>query len=123
MNREFVNKKTKKRVTYSGPVQYITDKGLYDPEFSFGVYFPEQTWCVQLYDSEKDVFFITPLIEFINAYEPVTKPTEDTLQVLNKIFDTEDENYKENICTLHSRSTNTDSGTNKEVLENSKQMD
>lgn len=49
------------------------------------------------------------LLEFINAYEPVTKPIDDIMTTFNHIISNDDERDKEDIRPLHSGQPETDS--------------
>lgn len=58
--------------------------------------------CVQCRDLKSGCIQVIPLLTFLNLFEPVTKPAEDFISVMDKIIDKENEGHTENICSLHS---------------------
>ena len=99
LNTQFINKKTKCRIRYLGPIPYITDVNI---ESGSQAFIPDTIWCVSLYSYDKNEPFVMSLLEFINAYEPVTKPIDDIMTTFNHIISNDDETNKEDIRPLHS---------------------
>lgn len=88
LNTQFINKKTKCRVRYLGPIPYITDVNMEGGGLDF---VPDTIWCVSLYSYDKNEPFIMSLLEFLNAYEPITKPVDDVITTFDNILNKENE--------------------------------
>lgn len=89
MNTQFKHKKSDLTVQYLGPIEYISDDNA-------------DEWLVQLYMIDERRHFVMPLLEFINTYEPITKPVDDILEAVKNNIKQENEGHTEDIHTLHS---------------------
>lgn len=99
LNTQFINKKNKLRVKYMGPIPYISDFNAGSIHMQF---IPDTTWCVSLYSYDKNEPFVMGLLEFLNTYEPVTKPIDDVVTTFSRLINDSDERDKKNIRPLHS---------------------
>lgn len=121
MNTKFkLNKHPHNVVEFVGIVETVSDVDADRPDFN---YCPQFNVCAQIIDDVTHKTYVIDLLEFMNTYSPATTGADNALSVFTKLMDKEDETYRENICTLHSGSTNADSGSNQEILEDSKQVD
>lgn len=117
MNNRFKNKKTGREVRYEFPVKLVEDVGGDKPT---SAYLEQIGDCIMVWDDIAKQHVVVNLLEFMNTYEPSTKPTDDAILTLEKLINIDNEEHTENIRTLHSGSTDSDSGSNTEVLEDSK---
>jgi hypothetical protein len=111
MNTKFKSKETGEIVQYFGPIQHVTNRFAEEPNRG---YVPVYTFCVELYNKTKDCVFVMPLLEFINTYEPITKPIDDIFKAMEHNIKQENEGDKEDIHTLHSGEPEVDPTTTPE---------
>lgn len=108
MTTQFKHKKSNLKVQYLDPIEYESDTNADDLTWR---YCPVQEWLVHLYNIETHRHFVMPLLEFMNTYEPITKPVDDIFDAVKNNIKRENEGDKEDICTLHSGESEIDETT------------
>lgn len=106
MNTQFKHKKSDLVVQYLGPIEYISDDNADNLSWRW---LPKYEWLVQLYMIDERRHFVMPLLEFINTYEPITKPVDDIFEAVKNNIKQENEGHTEDIHTLHSGESEIDS--------------
>ena len=118
MTHEFKERFTGNVVEYLGTVEivdmvekvYTTTEELKESPDFVQVNHPGNPWAIRLYRRDICVKYrdiktkrvaVTPLLQFLNFFEPVTKATDDFMQTVDKLLKTDEEN-REDICALHS---------------------
>lgn len=121
MNTKFkLNKHPHSVVEFVGIVETVSDVDADRPDFN---YCPQFNVCAQIIDDVTHKTYVIDLLEFMNTYSPFTTGADNAISVLKKLMDDEDETYRENIYTLHSGSTDANSGNDQEILEDSKKVE